>query len=268
MICARDAPLDSSGVPTSPSQESALETLVSLLGAADRIFALSGAGMSTASKIPDYRGPAGLYRSKSPVYHDEFVRSDDKRREYWQFKLDGYEGFRDAEPNPAHRALVELEHLGKLALLVTQNVDGLHQRAGTSKAHLVELHGTNAFARCDVCRAEEPIERCMRDFASHGTPPLCPACGGFMRPSVVMFGEMLDQNVLGRAIAASRSADLVLSLGSSLVVTPAADLPLYGARAGAPYVVVNQGETPHDAIATLKIDGDVSEILPAALRLL
>jgi NAD-dependent deacetylase len=255
-------------VPTTTSPESSIESLASLLRAAERVFALCGAGMSTASKIPDYRGPAGLYRSKRPVYHDEFVRSDDKRREYWQFKLDGYEGFRDAEPNPAHRALVELERLGKLGLLVTQNVDGLHQRAGTSKARLVELHGTNAFARCDACRAEEPIDRAMRDFASHRSPPLCPACGGFMRPSVVMFGEMLDQSALGRAVAASRTADLVLSLGSSLVVTPAADLPLYGARAGAPYVVVNQGETPHDAIATLKIDDDVSEVLPAALALL
>jgi NAD-dependent deacetylase len=194
------------------------------------------------------------------------VRSDASRREYWAFKLDGYASFRDARPNAAHWALAELEKLGKLSLLATQNVDGLHQLAGSSRDVLVELHGTNAFARCDQCRAEEGIDRAMRDFESTKEPPLCVTCGGFMRPSVVMFGEMLDDRALARAAQASQNADLVLALGSSLVVTPAADLPLVGARAGAPYVIVNQGETPHDDVATLKLDADVSDVLPAALE--
>jgi NAD-dependent deacetylase len=244
---------------------SAVDELAELLAAARRIFVLTGAGLSTRSNIPDFRGPQGVYRTSSPVYHQDFVRSDASRREYWEFKLDGYPAFRAARPNAAHEALVELEQLGKVSLLATQNVDGLHQLAGSSRDVLVELHGTNAFARCDRCRAEEAIERAMRDFESTREPPLCAACGGFMRPSVVMFGEMLDESALARAAAASRNADLVLALGSSLVVTPAADLPLVGARAGAPYVIVNQGETPHDRMATLKIDGDVSEVLPAAL---
>ncbi len=244
----------------------AVDQLAELLARAHRIFVLTGAGISTRSNIRDFRGPEGVYRTSSPVYHQDFVRSDASRREYWAFKLDGYPSFRDARPNAAHLALVSLEKLGKLSLLATQNVDGLHQLAGSSRDVLVELHGTNAFARCDRCRAEESIDRAMRDFESTKEPPSCAACGGFMRPSVVMFGEVLDERALARAAHASQHADLVLALGSSLVVTPAADLPLVGARAGAPYVIVNQGETPHDAIATLKIDGDVSCVLPEALE--
>lgn len=243
-----------------------LAELVQLLAASRRVFVFTGAGISTRSNIPDFRGPQGLYKHSSPVYFQDFVASESARREYWAFKSAGHRAFRDAEPNAAHHALVTLEKLGKLALLATQNVDGLHQRAGTSSELLVELHGTNLSVECIECGAREPPERCMSDFEATGKPPQCRACSGFMKPAVVMFGQGLDPGLLRRAQAASRAADLVLALGSSLVVTPAADLPLIGLNAGAKYVIINQGATPHDRLATLRIDGDVVDYLAAALE--
>jgi NAD-dependent deacetylase len=245
-----------------------LEELVRLLRRARRVFVFSGAGVSTASNIPDFRGPQGVYRTSSPVYYQEFVADEAQRKEYWEFKLASYRAFADAKPNAAHESLVELERLGRLSLLVTQNVDGLHQAAGTTRERLIELHGTNAEVECDVCGVREAPERCMSAFEANREPPTCLECGGLMKPAVVMFGQTLDMALLARAERAAKSADLVLSLGSSLVVTPAADLPLVGARAGAPYVVVNQGSTPHDALATLLIAADVGEIMSQALAAL
>ena len=245
--------------------EELLSELVRVLRPARRILAFTGAGISTRSNIPDYRGPTGVYRHRSPVYYQQFVASDSARREYWSHKYDGYAGFRDAEPNSAHRALVELEKRGQLAMVVTQNVDGLHQASGLSRERLIELHGSNREVECDSCGVREDPERCMTHFSKTGEPPCCLECGGFMKPAVVMFGQALSSELLQRAHAASRQADLILALGSSLVVTPAADIPLSGVNHGAPYVIINQGQTPHDGLATLRIDGDVADYLPAAV---
>lgn len=247
-------------------QERWLNRLAELLGAARRVFAFTGAGISTKSNIPDFRGPEGIYRKRAPVYYQEFVASDRARREYWSFKAEGYAAFRDAVPNAAHHALVTLEKLGKLELVATQNVDGLHQLAGTSPECLVELHGTNRSVECAACGKGETPERCMQEFDATGNPPQCSACGGWMKPAVVMFGQSLDTERLRKAQASSRAADLVLVLGSSLVVTPAADLPLLGVRAGAKYVIINQGATPQDGLATLRIEGDVVDYLATAVE--
>lgn len=245
-----------------------VENLVGLMQPAQRIFAFTGAGVSTSSNIPDYRGPEGVYRKSSPIYYQEFITSEVKRKEYWAFKVGGYRAFQDAKPNAAHQSLVELERMGRLSVVVTQNVDGLHQAAGTSRQRLIELHGTNAEVECDDCATREHPERCMREFESTGEPPRCVACGGLMKPAVVMFGQSLDMALLARAEREARSADLILALGSSLVVTPAADIPLVGAQRGTPYVIVNRGATPHDRIATLRIDGEVGDILSRAMRAL
>lgn len=242
-----------------------LDALVGLLQQAERVFVFTGAGISTRSNIPDFRGPQGVYKDRAPVYFQEFIASDASRRDYWRFKSEGYSAFRDAQPNAAHHALVTLETLGKLTLVATQNVDGLHQAAGTSQECLVELHGSNRRVECVECRLEEAPERCMQEFAATGAPPKCPACGGWMKPAVVMFGQGLDLDRLRKAQAASRAADLVLSLGSSLIVTPACDVPLAGVQAGAKYVIINQGETPQDRLATLRIEGDVVDYLAAAV---
>lgn len=242
--------------------------LAELLRESERIVFFTGAGISTGSGIPDFRGPTGLWTKKSPVYYQEFVASEDSRREYWQMKLENYRFFRDAKPNAAHRALVDLERRGKLHCLVTQNIDGLHQAAGSSLGRLIELHGTNAAVECVGCGVREDPERCMSDFEASGEPPRCTRCAALMKPAVVMFGQSLDPELLARAHRAAAEADLIVALGSSLVVTPAADVPLSGARRGTPYVIVNRGETPHDPLASLRIDDDVGSVLPAAVSAL
>jgi NAD-dependent deacetylase len=243
-----------------------IQAFARLVDAATRIFVFTGAGISTASNIPDFRGPNGVWKRRSPVYYQDFIASEASRVEYWDFKLEGYVAFRDARPNAAHHAIVELERRGKVLCVATQNVDGLHQAAGSSREKLIELHGTNSEVECVRCARREPPERCMREFEATRRPPVCVHCGDFMKPAVVMFGQVLRAQDLDAARAASAQADLVLSLGSSLVVTPAADIPLEGVRRGAPYVIVNQGETPHDARASLRIEADVASVLPKVLE--
>jgi NAD-dependent deacetylase len=239
--------------------------LTELLRVAERVLVFTGAGLSTASGIPDFRGPNGLWKNRSPVYYQDFLASEEARREYWEFKLESWPIFRDAQPNPGHQAIVALEQRNKLECVVTQNVDGLHQAAGTSRDRLIELHGTNRENECSRCKARETPARCMLEFERTRIPPQCVKCGALMKPAVVMFGEALNLDDLARAREASERADLVLALGSSLVVTPAADVPLFGARRGAPYVIINRGQTPHDSLATLRLDADVVDVLPRAI---
>jgi NAD-dependent deacetylase len=240
--------------------------LTELLAGASRVLAFTGAGVSTASNIPDFRGPTGVWRTRTPVEYPEFMRSEEARVEYWGWKLEGYAAFRDAKPNVAHESLVKLERLGKLEAVVTQNVDGLHRAAGTSSEKLVELHGTGAEAVCTRCARRESMGAALERFEKSQAAPLCVDCGALMKPGVVMFGESLDPGTMRRASAAARQADLVLSLGSSLTVTPAADVPLLAVRRGVPYVIVNRGATPHDSVATLTIEDDVGSVLARALR--
>lgn len=238
--------------------------LFELLEPARRVLVFTGAGISTASGIPDFRGPNGAWTRHRPVYYQEFVASEAARLEYWRFKSESYRSFRDARPNRVHLAIARLETLGRVAAVVTQNVDGLHRVAGSTRERLIELHGTNAEAECIECGARSPIDGSVEAFDRGGTPPRC-ACGGLLKPAVVMFGQALDGAALRRAAEASERADLILALGSSLVVTPAAEIPLVGARRGTPYVIVNRGSTPHDGLATLCLDADVSEVVPAAV---
>ncbi len=248
-----------------PSKER-WRALEGLLRAARRPLIFTGAGISTASGIPDFRGPNGVWKTRQPVYYQRFMASAAARAEYWEFKLEGYPVFRDARPNAVHDAVVQLERAGRLGAVVTQNVDGLHQAAGTSRELLIELHGTNREVECTGCKRREPVLRCMEEFERTRTPPVCLACGAIMKPAVVMFGEALKPDDLSRAFDAASNADLVIALGSSLVVTPAADVPLMAARRGVPYVIVNQGETAHDDVSTLRLDANVVDVFPAAVR--
>jgi NAD-dependent deacetylase len=245
-----------------------LQPLVDLLRGAHSALIFTGAGISTRSNIPDFRGPQGVWSRRNPVYYQDFMGSEAMRVQYWEYKLEGYAAFRDAVPNAAHYAVAELERQGRVESVVTQNIDGLHQAAGTSRDKLIELHGTNAEVECVECGRRETPERCMEEFARLRVPPRCHVCNGLMKPAVVMFGQALDPELLERAKRSAERSDLVLALGSSLVVTPAANIPLFGAHRGVPYVIVNQGKTPHDLLATVLIDGDVAEVLPFAVSAL
>jgi len=241
--------------------------LVDSLRAARRVLVFCGAGISTASGIPDFRGPNGVWRRRRPVYYDEFMASEDARIEYWDFKLETWEAYRHAEPNGAHRAIADLEAAGKVLAVVTQNIDGLHRRAGTSASKLVELHGTDLLVECQSCHATSAPEPHLERFRATRKPPSC-ACGGILKSATISFGQALRADDMTRAQAAAMQTDLVLALGSTLSVYPAASIPLVAAGRGTPYIIINQGETDHDGhpAVTCRLHGDVSVILPPAVR--
>ena len=227
----------------------------------------TGAGISTGSGIPDFRGPQGVWTRRQPVYFQDFMTSEAARIEHWDFKLEGWDGYRTAEPNAVHRAIVALEKAEKVLAVVTQNIDGLHARAGTSPERLVELHGTNLLVECQTCRRRDDPEPHFEYFRSHRQAPLC-ECGGFLKPATISFGQSLDPRVLQRAEEAAANADLVIALGSTLSVYPAAGFPLSAAQRGAPYVIINRGPTDQDAdpAVSLRIEGDVVQIFPPAVE--
>ena len=245
--------------------ETDMEKLVGLLRARKRILVFTGAGISTGSGIPDFRGPEGVWKRRQPVYYHDFMRSEAARVEHWDYKLEGWPAFRDARPNATHKAIVRLEQAGKVLAVVTQNIDGLHARAGTSAERLIELHGTNAFVECQSCGKRSEPGPHFEAFRKTRRPPVC-ECGGFLKPATISFGQNLRNEDLERAQEAATRADLVVALGSTLSVYPAANIPLIAAGRGAPYVIINRGPTEHDGLpeVTLRLEGDVEEVWPAA----
>src|SRR5256714_2117498 len=225
----------------------------------------TGAGISTGSGIPDFRGPQGVWTRRKPVYFQDFLALEAARVEHWDYKLEGWDGFRNAQPNAVHHAIVNLEKAGKVLMVVTQNIDGLHSRAGTSAERLVELHGTNLLVECVTCKTRTDPQPHFEFFRQHRKPPLC-HCGGFLKPATISFGQSLEPAALERAEESATRADLVVALGSTLSVYPAAAFPLMAAQSGVPYVIINRGETDHDheSVVSLRIEGDVAEIFPAA----
>jgi NAD-dependent deacetylase len=244
-----------------------LSRLADLLRRSRRMLLFTGAGISTGSGIPDFRGPEGVWKRRQPVYYHDFMRSEASRIEHWDYKLEGWAGFRDARPNVTHFAIVELERAGKVRAVVTQNIDGLHARAGTSAERLIELHGTNSLVECQSCGKRSDPAPHFESFRQTRRPPVC-ECGGFLKPATISFGQNLRSEDLQRAHDAAKEADLVLALGSTLSVYPAADVPLIAARRSVPYVVINRGSTEHDGLSevTLRLEGDVAEIFPDAVR--
>ena len=227
----------------------------------------TGAGISTGSGIPDFRGPQGVWTRRKPVYFQDFLNSEAARIEHWDYKLEGWDGFRNARPNAVHHAIVALEKAGKVLMVVTQNIDGLHALAGTDPQRLVELHGTNLLVECVNCGSRTDPQPHFEFFREHRKPPIC-GCGGFLKPATISFGQSLEPETLKRAEEAAMAADLVVALGSTLSVYPAASFPLMAAQRGIPYVVINRGATDHDhePALSLRIEGDVAEIFPAAVE--
>lgn len=244
-----------------------IRALVEYLKNAQHVLAFTGAGISTASGIPDFRGPQGVWTRRQPVYYDDFMNSEDACIEYWDYKLEGWEAFRAAQPNSVHHAIADLERSAKLLMIVTQNVDGLHSKAGVSAGHLVELHGSNSEVECQGCGWRSDPAPHFQFFQERRKPPRC-GCGGLLKPATISFGQPLRQEDLARAFSAANRADLVIALGSTLSVYPAADIPLLAAKRGVPYIIINRGETDHDALplVTLRLEGDVGEIFPPAVK--
>ncbi len=240
--------------------------LVALLRAASAVVVFTGAGISTNSGIPDYRGPDGVWKVREPVYYRDFMADEAARLRYWQQKAHDWAHFRDAEPNAVHRAVVQLQRAHRLERVITQNIDGLHRKAGTDDDYLIELHGTNRLVACQRCGEQTDPQPHFDAFNKTQQAPVC-HCGGYLKPATISFGQSLRQHDLAAAAQAVQVADLVVTLGTSLVVEPAASLPLLAARRGTPYVIINRGRTQHDGASavTLRLDGDVGELFPPAV---
>lgn len=231
---------------------------------AARVTVLTGAGISTDSGIPDFRGPQGVWR-KDPAAEALFTFANyladaDVRKRAWQARLDHPAW--DAKPNAAHRALVDLERAGRLRAIVTQNVDGLHQAAGSAEHLVVEIHGTVHRVACLSCGRRTPMPEVVERLRQGEDDPHCLACGGILKSATISFGQQLDPGVHAAAVAASEQCDVFLAAGTSLSVYPAAGLCDVARAAGARLVVVNNEPTPYDAVADAVLREPVGTVLP------
>jgi NAD-dependent deacetylase len=226
-----------------------------------RIVVFTGAGVSTESGIPDYRGPNGVWKTNRVPTVDD-VRTDRAgREERWSQQRRRYPEMVAREPNAGHRAIAALERSGRVAAIVTQNIDGLHQKAGSDPDRVLELHGSSHWARCMTCGRRYPMADIVARVEAGETDPRCEVCGGVLRSSTILFGESLPEETLRRAVAASSEADMMLVVGSSLVVRPAAQLPVLARRNGAGLVIVNREPTPLDEIAHAVVRGEAGPVL-------
>lgn len=236
-----------------------VEQVVSWLAESNSAVVLTGAGISTESGIPDFRSPGGVWSKYRTVYFDEFLESAESRHEYWRQKCEMHREFADARPNAGHHVLARWESDGRIRGVITQNIDGLHQMAGNRR--VLELHGTARQAACLDCSARYDINPLVQQFLEYNQVPDCPGCGGHLKHATISFGQMLPADVLMEANRWSRECDLMLAIGSSLVVTPAADLPRNAKYHGAKLVIVNRDPTPLDAIADATLAGSIGETL-------
>jgi NAD-dependent deacetylase len=245
-----------------------LPEAIAVVRAATRVAVLSGAGISTESGIPDFRGPNGLWtRDPSSERLSSFAayQSDQEvRHRSWQARL--AHPVWTARPNAGHRALVELERSGRLGAILTQNIDGLHQRAGSSAELVVELHGSMFDTVCLGCGDRRPMAEALDRVRAGEADPPCLVCGGILKSATISFGQPLDMEVLLRAKETAQTCDVMLVVGSSLAVQPAAGLVGLAARAGATVVICNAGETPYDHLATAVLREPLGEVLPALVR--
>jgi NAD-dependent deacetylase len=235
--------------------------LVPWLMTAQRAVAFTGAGVSTESGIPDFRSPGGVWATTQPVMFQDYVESHEARLEYWRQKSASHASMFHAQPNATHKALARWEELGLLRGVVTQNIDELHQRAGSQK--VLELHGTAMKIGCLDCQAQFEADAMVQEFQSSRVVPNCPACNGLLKHATVSFGQTLPQDVLQTAVKWAQEADLFLTLGSSLVVYPAAQLPEIAKNRGARLVIINRDPTPLDSIADLIIHAPLGEVMAA-----
>ncbi len=237
------------------------EQAVQLIAKSDRIAGFTGAGISTESGIPDFRSPNGIWANNRIIEYQEFVSSRVGRIEYWRQKAAMWPEMRDAQPNAGHHAFVELERQGKLTAMITQNIDGLHQRAGNR--NVVELHGTTVEAECLSCHARISMDEAIARIEAGDPAPECEDCGGLLKPATISFGQAMPAREMELAIAASFDCKVFLAVGSSLVVYPAASLPEVAKRNGAALIIINRTPTPMDEIADLVLNEEIGKALPA-----
>lgn len=232
------------------------------LSEAENAVVFTGAGVSTESGIPDFRSPGGIWSKYRTVYYDEFMASADARHEYWRQKAECQRDFADAQPNDGHHVIAKWERDGRIRGVITQNIDGLHQIAGNRE--VLELHGTARQIRCQDCGTCFEAAPLVAEFLETDSVPACRRCASDrMKHATISFGQALPAKVLEQAVGWCEQADLLLAIGSSLVVSPAADLPAITTRGGGRLVLVNRESTPLDALADEVIHESIGETLLA-----
>jgi NAD-dependent deacetylase len=225
----------------------------------------TGAGISTESGIPDYRSQGGIWDKFRPVYFDEFMSSKESRVEYWRRWEELYTEIAKAKPNPAHTALARLNDMGLLQAVVTQNIDGLHQASGLPDNKIVELHGNTCRIRCMSCQKTSPIDKVQHRLANGDTAPEC-VCGGYLKPDTISFGQAMPLAEVEKSIALSGECDFFLIVGSTLVVQPAAQMPIYAKEKGAFLAIINLSDTPCDSICDVLIREKAGDVFPQIIE--
>lgn len=233
-----------------------------------RIVVFSGAGLSTESGIPDFRSPGGVWDKYNPedFYFQNFIASEASREKYWQMATEMYEPMKKAQPNLAHIAIAEMERLGKLDCVITQNIDGLHFKAGNSEEKIIELHGTAIYVTCLSCHKRYDRDEIQERLKKGLKVPYCDDCGGPLKPATISFGQSMPERETQEAYNRSSLSDLFIVIGSSLVVQPAASMPLVAKRNGARLVIINRDPTPYDHMADVVIHDQAGPTMSNILK--
>ncbi len=246
--------------PAMPSPDD----LARLIADARRMVVFTGAGISTESGIPDFRSPGGVWSKMKPIYFQEFVASEEKRREAWSRAFSGRAGWVGREPNAGHHAVARLVASGKCSSVITQNVDNLHQASGVPADRIIELHGNASYATCLECGVRHELDELKILYEATGDLPACRVCSGLVKTATISFGQAMPAEPMARAEAETLACDLFLVLGSSLVVYPAAGFPLLAKRNGARLVIVNREETELDPYADLVLHDEIGPVMSRA----
>ncbi|HSE98756.1 MAG TPA: Sir2 family NAD-dependent protein deacetylase [Blastocatellia bacterium] len=238
-----------------------IDELKSMLEASRKAVVFTGAGISTESGIPDFRSPGGLWTRYQPIHYSDFVASKRMRQESWRRKMAADEAFSQAEPNRGHRAIARLVEQGRVRSVITQNIDGLHQRSGVPAEKVIELHGNGTYAACLRCHRRYELAPIFAAFKQNEEPPVCDDCGGHIKTATISFGQPMPVEAMRRAHLESETCDLFLAAGSSLVVYPAAGFPVIAKRSGARLVILNREPTDLDDIADLVLNLEIGPTL-------
>lgn len=244
------------------------EKLALELQMARRIVVFTGAGISTESGIPDFRSPGGVWSKMKPIYFQDFLASESKRWEAWSRVFSDAAGWLGREPNAGHYAVASLIASGRASAVITQNVDNLHQLSGVPEEHVIELHGNASFAKCLACGLRHELDELRKTFVEQQRLPVCLSCGGLVKSATISFGQPMPRDQLERAEVQIRACDLLLVLGSSLVVTPAAHIPVKAKRNGARLAIVNLEPTPLDRLADIVLNEQIGPVITAAVSAL
>ncbi len=236
------------------------QLLIEAINGARRMVAFTGAGISTESGVPDFRTPGSPWMANKPIPFEAFLASAAARNEAWRRKFVMDDLYRGAMPSTGHRVLADLVREGRMQAIITQNIDGLHQAAGVADEHVIEIHGNGTYAKCLDCAARHELAVIRAAFEARGHAPACDACGGIVKSATISFGQRMPEEEMRRAEALARDCDLFLVAGSSLVVYPAANLPVIARQSGARLVIVNREPTPLDALADIAIRDEIGPV--------